>query len=41
VDVIINWLYRVGYVVPLGMAGFAAGALREKEALRRLQVLDK
>jgi hypothetical protein len=25
----------------LGMAGFAAGALREKEALRRLQVLDK
>jgi hypothetical protein len=31
----------VALVACLGMAGFAAGALREKEALRRLQVLDK
>jgi hypothetical protein len=31
----------VALVACLGIAGFAAGALREKEALKRLQVLDK
>lgn len=31
----------VALVACLGIAGFAAGALWEREALKRLQVLDK